>query len=346
MGRETSIEWTHHTFNPWRGCAKVHAGCTHCYAEKNIGVRMSGISWGEVWQGGQRVVKADSQWEEPLAWARAAAKAGERLRVFCSSLADVLEVPEMPPFERLTTDLRDRVNRTRLVLDGARTRLWEVIRQTATVWPDGDSSFTRIQDRPALLPQVAGLDWLLLTKRPENWRLVPEDVRPLVWLGTSISNQETADEWVPRLLTAQGFRYRFLSVEPLVGPVDLGLDMLERDDAGKPVYLHNREAWHPCDYACGGDEVSGAVDWVIIGGESGAKARPCNVAWIRDLVRQCGEAGVPAFVKQLGAAPRFELTTLTGGGFHLPALKDKKGGDWEEWPADLRVRQLPGGAAP
>jgi protein gp37 len=352
VSENSKIEWTHHTLNPWLGCAKVHAGCTHCYAEKHQAVNMrkgGAIPWGEVWQGGGRVVVSDSTWAHPLKWARAAAKAGERHRVFCASLGDVLEVPVEAP---QSVVLRDpdavaRVARVRATLDEGRARLWDTIRQTA-------HRMVVLKGGNAAAPIDAGLDWLLLTKRPENWTLVPEDVRPLVWLGTSISDQETANEWVPRLLAAQGFRYRFLSVEPLLGPVVLSRWMWpthwswdaryktpEAAMAADAFAMRRRQALVHAD--------AKFLDWVIGGGESGSKARHCNVEWIRDIVRQCAEAGVPCFVKQLGALPMDERTLRSAriGNTTGPTpleLSDPKGGDWDEWPEDLRVRQFPGGA--
>lgn len=358
MGAETKIQWCHHTFNPWVGCAKVHAGCTHCYAEKSPAakLRMGGsIEWGEVWQGGDRVVVADSTWKQPLRWAQESARAGERRRVFCASLADVLEVPEMPPFERLTTALRDTVHHVRQQQEGARRRLWDVIRQTAELQPSvGSDQVVRWvphDDPRNAWSRAPGLDWLLLTKRPENWRLVPEDVRPLVWLGTSVSDQKTADEWVPRLLEAQGFRLRFLSVEPLLGPADLKrwMPWVFRKGVTKPFAL-------PAEGGTRG------VEWVIVGGESGPGARPCAVEWVSDVVRQCREAGVPCFVKQLGAVPvmsevvwRARRPTLLLNAKNARRAPDgtvplylshAKGGSFlAEWPEDLRVRELPAGGA-
>ena len=366
----TSIEWTNgpggepgYTFNGWLGCTKAHAGCTNCYAEVHqaVAMRQGGrVQWGEVWQGGQRVVVADSTWKKPLAWAREAARAGQRRKVFGFSLGDVLEVPEWPAVwpsrwsEREISHAKTRVAETRAAMDAARERLWAIIRQTSRLCGECKECLTGKERCSALAHRwEGGLDWLLLTKRPENWRLIPEDVRPLVWLGTSISDQATAERWVPRLLSAHGFRYRFLSVEPLLGPVELHSLKLS------PVCAEGGEG-----YACGqqplvsafdrsercGCTTEGAepldwntLDWVIVGGESGSKARRCNVEWIRSIVQQCERAVVPCFVKQLGAAPRFELKTPTGGGFHLPVLNDAKGGDWAEWPKDLRVRQWPGG---
>ncbi len=357
---ESSIQWTHFTFNPWLGCAKAHTGCTHCYAEKHqaVAMRQGGrVQWGEVWQGGQRVVTADSTWAKPLTWARQAAREGVRKRVFCASLADVLEVPDYPPFAQLTTESRARVNEVRQRLDEARARLWNLIRETAHICQGCERPHATSADvggRTARLADLAsvgaacegsagrcvntgsgGLDWLLLTKRPENWAIVPADVRPLVWLGTSISDQETADEWVPRLLDAPDVRLRFLSVEPLTGPVDLWAFLTS------PL----REQ----SVAALGSPPMPGIDWVIVGGESGPKARPCRVEWVRDIVRQCREAGVPCFVKQLGArvidtppGPRslVDAAVQQSGGWRR-LLEDSHGGDMAEWPEDLRVREVP-----
>jgi protein gp37 len=354
---ETSIEWTRgskggpgYTLNPWLGCAKAHAGCTNCYAEKHQAVNMrkgGKVQWGEVWQGGQRVATSASTMARPFQWAREAAAADERRRVFCASLGDVLEVPDMPPFARLTADLREAVNRARAQMDRQRALLWEVIWGTSRMCPECGPLEEAEHDRDCDGPRhigfdAPGLDWLLLTKRPENWALVPEHIRPLVWLGTSISDQRTADEWVPRLLAAEGFRYRFLSVEPLVGPVDLTrlLRVCPACDHVGPVGA----GFVNC---CPDGGAARRIDWVIVGGESGSKARPCNVEWVRSIVRQCREAGVPCFVKQLGAEPSVAANEAAGmrrrgtpGAWRL-ALNDPKGGDWAEWPEDLRVREFP-----
>jgi protein gp37 len=315
---ETTIEWAHWTLNPWRGCTKatwvdaagktrMHPGCEHCYAEKDMSVQLHGIKWGK---GQARRPKAESGWKEPLRWARAAAAAGERHRVFCASLSDLLDNEGLPTM---------------------RERLWETIRKTAHIDTETACDGVHVAHRT----HQPGLDWLLLTKRPENWRLIPEDVRPLVWLGTSVSDQETADEWVPRLLQAEGFRYRFLSVEPLLGSVDLRRWLMPFHDHDPMLRPTPR------------------LDWVIVGGESGSKARPCNVEWVRSIVNQCRDAGIPAFCKQLGAVPVAGLEPTGNFRTHegrrqlemtgkMLDLNDPKGGDWDEWPEDLRVRQFPG----
>jgi protein gp37 len=99
MAANSAIEWTDHTFNPWRGCTKVHAGCTNCYAEVNYSVKMHGVKWGP---NGTRVKLSHAGWKEPLKWNREAEAAGERRRVFCASLADVFEDWQGPILHRMT----------------------------------------------------------------------------------------------------------------------------------------------------------------------------------------------------------------------------------------------------
>jgi protein gp37 len=163
---------------------------------------------------------------------------------------------------------------------------------------------------------------------------------PNVWLGVSVEDAKRADERIPRLLACPA-AVKFLSVEPLLE------DVTERI-----------RAWlqPPCD-CC---DVAPGISWVIVGGESGNNARPFNIAWARGVVDACKEAGVPVFVKQLGAyvqtngivtpdAPGWPEGTKTseddlGPGLGLGwrvHLRDRKGGDMAEWPADLRVREMP-----
>lgn len=225
MGKNSHIEWTHHTFNPWWGCAKVSPACQHCYAEA-LSKRFGGSTWGTR---GERRFFSEAHWKEPERWNEEAKNFGKKYRVFCASMSDVFE------------DRRD--------LDSARTKLWKLIEKTES------------------------LDWLLLTKRPEkttklapwisNW---PENV----WLGTTVESQEWADKRLPALLAVPA-RIRFLSCEPLLGPLDL------------TQYLKNRD-----------------LDWIIVGGESGPKARPTHPNWIRNLRDTSDKFGVAFHFKQWG----------------------------------------------
>lgn len=179
-------------------------------------------------------------------------------------------------------------------LDAHRERLWKVIRETSHT-----------------------LDWLLLTKRPENLRrLVPEDILRLCWVGTTAEDQQRADERIPHLLATPA-AVRFLSCEPLLGPIVL------------PQHDQSMGASHS------------PLDWVICGGESGQKARPFDLAWARSLRDQCRAASVPFFMKQTGSAPQGDLDE----GISAPGCswkpKDRAGADPSEWPEDLRVREWP-----
>lgn len=247
MGANSKIEWTHHTFNPG----------------------VLGI-WGK---DGTRPVAAEAYWKQPERWNREAEAAGERRRVFCASLADVFE--------------------NRPELREPRLRLFDLIRRTPH------------------------LDWLLLTKRPKNvkplvfWAFercessYPADPTPHIsratcevgglnewfrawmsgsppanlWLGTSVEDQTRADERVPALLAVPA-AVRFLSCEPLLGPVDLS--------AYLPIH------------GTGGVEMEAWPHWVIVGGESGPGARPMHPEWARSIRDQCQAAGVAFHFKQWG----------------------------------------------
>jgi protein gp37 len=217
--------------------------------------------------------------------------------------------------------------------------------QILTKRPEQMAEYVGIEDRAELIAKTA---WNICDGYGP-WPL------PNVWLGTSVENQKAADERIPHLLKCPA-AVRFLSVEPMLGPVDLSVGhVLKREEA--------------CEL-CEGP----TIDWVIVGGESGHHARPCHIEWIRSIVEQCKTAGCPAFVKQLGkwiAGPhdfdgwkgsidRWLLDN--GASWSRPILRsqlypqyydqrpknatawglgDPKGGDMTEWPAELRIREMP-----
>jgi protein gp37 len=179
----------------------------------------------------------EAHWRQPLAWNRKAEREGKPIKVFCASMADVFE-----PHRALIAE---------------RVKLWKLVAETP--W----------------------LDWQLLTKRPEY---VPEMV-PMrwlvdgfpsnVWLGTSVEDQQRADERVPMLLGTSGIAVRFLSVEPLIGPVSLAPHL-----------------------------EAGGIGWIIVGGESGPRRREMKHAWLYRVVAEADGYGIPLFVKQdSGARP-------------------------------------------
>jgi protein gp37 len=149
-----------------------------------------------------------------------------------------------------------------------------------------------------------------------------------VWMGTSVEDQEAADKRIPELLATPA-AVRFLSCEPLLGPVEIPFS--RRCDCG--------ELFENCSCARPQHDLS----WVIVGGESGGGARPMDIAWARSLVSQCAAAGVACFVKQLGAKPFTSNEGLPWAADH-PVTWYKlgpKGADFDNWPADLRVRSFP-----
>jgi protein gp37 len=252
MGANSAIEWTHHTFNPWRGCTKVSTGCAHCYAETQSkrNPKVLGI-WGDE---GTRPIGSESYWRQAIAWNNAAREAGERHRVFCASLGDVFE------------------DRPELVAPRRRLLL--------------------------LINETPHLDWLLLTKRPENIithlaEALGGDVtraaanfiarRRNIWFGFSGENQaEFNKRWdsmqaVKNLLRPAVI---FLSAEPLLGPLTLPESFLLPDFSE--------------------DDPRYTARWVIAGGESGGEARPMDPAWARDLRDQCAEAHLAFHFKQWG----------------------------------------------
>ena len=335
MGNATTIAWTHYTFNPWWGCTRVSPGCQHCYAAA-FSHRLGLDVWGP--QAGRRTFD-DRHWDEPLRWSRRRAAGDERHLVFCASMADVFE------------DRRD--------LDSARFRLWDLIQAT---------------------PE---LTWQLVTKRPENVdRLAPgawtmHAWPSNVWLLVTAEDQERADLRIPVLLRT-GARVKGVSYEPALGPVDFSRWMWPVLEGWPAPYRSLREAREAGAKTTRRRQalVSASMvflDWVIVGGESGPGARPFDVAWARSVVRQCREAGVACFVKQVGANVRTRNDSLSteqdpdvSTDWPAPAdgwgridenldgyrdgyqgapiriyLKHPKGGAMEEWPADLRIREFP-----
>jgi protein gp37 len=295
--KDSKIEWCDHTFNPWEGCTKVSPGCANCYAEARNKRWSAGANWGP---GAPRRRTSEANWRQPLKWNKVTADEFEgweryktlttgfpprRPRVFCASLADWLD--DEVPIEWLA-DLLDLIRRTR------------------------------------------NLFWLLLTKRPENWRtrivaaaawatmngrddlrvwllnwvnteIAPENIA----LGVTVEDQPRATKRIRALLWIPA-RVRFLSCEPLLGPVDL--TEVTTYQCGSNYNRVNALRGHETECSPGfrglrteaGGSKEPRVHWVICGGESGPNARPMHPDWARSLRDQCQAAGVPFFFKQWG----------------------------------------------
>jgi protein gp37 len=308
MSDQTKIEWADATWNPWEGCTKVSPGCAKCYAEAR-NHRFGNDNWGK---GKPRRRTSAANWRKPVKWnAQVERQIAERCKDGESAIDD------------------DPIQRPRIF-------------PSLCDWMDGEVPVSWLADFVKLMYRTPNLDWLLLTKRPERIRPMLEAVldeeqyqvwfREMsppcnIWMGTSVEDQERADERIPELLKIPA-KVRFLSVEPLLEDVNLEDHLV--------------------------NTVSNSIDWVIVGAESGPGARPCNVEWIHSVVRQCKGAHCPVFVKQLGARPITDNANLyewpegvkllahgqSAAGARI-GLKHRKGGDMQEWPKELRVRDFP-----
>jgi len=152
-----------------------------------------------------------------------------------------------------------------------------------------------------------------------------------VWLGVSIATQADAEKNIPVLLRCPA-AVRFVSAEPLIGPVDLSIGL------GCTCSSEERCSG-ACPYYAKAGNPGTRLGWVIVGGESGGGARECDVAWVRSIVEQCKAASVPVRVKQIGARPLMDGVPLAGG--RATGKRDKKGSDMSYWPADVRVCEWP-----
>jgi protein gp37 len=250
MAENSAIEWTDHTFNPWEGCQKVGPGCDHCYAEAR-NARYGGGTAVNWGPGAPRRRTAPANWRKPLAWNAAHAEF--------------------------------------FAQHGRRQRVF--CASLADVF-DNEVPDQWRHDLFALIHATPNLNWLLLTKRIGNVpKLVDRGVfeeNSNIWLGATIVNQEEADRDIPKLLAVPA-RVRFLSMEPLLGPVDLRAYLPPMSGPGwvsgcRPVNYDGKPLIHQ----------------VIVGGESGTKARPMHPDWARSLRDQCHAADVEFLFKQWG----------------------------------------------
>lgn len=247
----SKISWTDHTANFWWGCFKVSDGCKNCYAE-TLSNRWGKSIWGPASTTDREYKK--SAWKNVVKWNDKARKNGVRYRVFVQSMSDFFE-------------------------DHPQVVDWR-------------------HEALKLMSRCTNLDFQILTKRPENvkrmipatwqahkWGKIPNHI----WIGTSVENQEQADKRIPELMKVNA-RVRFLSCEPLLGPIDF-----------RTVPGFNRVGLSLYGW------------WIIAGAESGHGKRPMNLAWVRSIRDQCQIAGVPFFFKQMiQDGKKVELPELDG----------------------------------
>lgn len=270
MADKTNIEWCDSTFNPWIGCTKVGPGCDFCYAEKSTPARTLGINWGP---GAPRRRTSASAWRKPVLWNANHdaffSQHGRRRRVFCASLADVFDNAVDPQW---------------------RTDLFALIQATPNI--DWLLLTKRIGNVASQLKEAGLLSTAAKNAYLERWIMSWLDYDPPsnVWLGATVVNQQEANRDVPKLLAVPAVK-RFLSMEPLLGPVDLLAtgDTLCRCDGCIRMAREYPES-----------PGLQRIDWVIVGGESGTGARPMHPDWARSLRDQCHAANAKFLFKQWG----------------------------------------------
>jgi protein gp37 len=315
MGDTTKIQWCDHTFNPWVGCTKVSPGCANCYAEADMDKRRHFASWGP---NGTRVMTSAANWKKPLKWNQDAEKAGVKRVVFCASLADVFEDWAGPLTNKDGTIIKFCATCGDFFLSGN-----DCGKCPKEISVTMDADFAHVRSKLfSLIDNTPNLIWRILTKRPENIRMMwPPDVRTIrpmdvphrsnVHLYTSVENQAQADKRISHLF---GWNVRDLV------PV--------RGISAEPLLENFKTEWLAPD----------GINHVIVGGESGPDARPFCSGWAYDLRLVCQNTNVPLFVKQFGSNPFAGYEPDPNAKLQFA---DRKGGDWDEWLPVYRVRELP-----
>lgn len=308
MSDHTHIEWTDATWNPITGCSVISAGCKHCYAMRLAGTRLrhhpsrAGLtrptSAGPVWNG---KVRLNEDWlDQPLRWKKPR-------RIFVCAHGDLFHgaVPD-EWIDRVFAVMALAPQHTFQVLTKRPERMlkWFLER-----WQGTPAQTFLGMDIPAggetgRMSQVEYACEPLLDKfglaDPGKSNLWTAGGRcramqwqwplPNVWIGISIEDQPTADERIPLLLQTPA-AVRFVSVEPLLGPIELTGDRGGNDYLGEPPGFID---------AVPEPQEEPGIDWIIAGGESGPGARPAHPDWFRSLRDQCQAAAVPFFFKQWG----------------------------------------------
>ena len=296
----TSIEWTDKTWNPVTGCTKVSPGCDHCYAE-NIARRFSG---GPAFPNGFDITLHPQRLNAPKTWRRPA-------MVFVNSMSDLFHADVPDSFiAQVFAVMAQTPQHTYQILTKRHGRMRSLIGEPF----DGGQKLIEAAPDEATAEALYGSCWPL----------------PNVWLSVSAESHRHAQLRVPALLETAA-AVRFVSAEPLLA----GMNLIK-------LTTGYGESGTLLDALCG-DHIDideeylirqgPALDWVIVGGESGPGARRMSLHWAQFLVQLCTDAGTPVFVKQLGSH-----WAKTNGG-------PSKGQDMSLWPEQLRVRQMPNTAA-
>ena len=313
--RRGGIAWTEETLNPIRArhratgkigwyCQRVSDGCKHCYAATMNEWRGNGVDYTVPALKEVELFLDAKILDAPLRWHRAR-------RVFLCSMTDL--------FAEFVPD--EWIDRIFCVMSDAPQHTFQVL----TKRPDRMLAY--VTDRHQFIASGAGLVNYELGDRLTTWDRSP---LPNVWLGVSVEDQATADARIPLLLQTPA-ALRWVSYEPALAPVNfdpwLGYCTTSCVRFGEPTVLNAHS--HP------------RIDWLVVGGESGSQARPFDLAWARSAIVQGRAAATLVFMKQIGSRPGFWGDSDIKWANAHPRLYDPKGGDPQEWPEDLRVREWP-----
>lgn len=310
MADKSTIEWTDATWNPIRGCTRVSPGCQNCYAER-VAIRFSGK--GQAYEGLAKITNGHPQWTgkvafvekhllDPLKWK-------EPRRIFVNSMSDLFhEGVSDPQLDAIFAVMAQAHWHTFQVLTKRPERMLAYFQKLQAA---ADEHAPKTATGIFLASDV--LNIRNMARNPHSANAF-EAKWPLgnVWLGVSVENQKTADERIPLLLQTPA-AVRWISAEPLLGPIDLTNVnamvsffeyMSKADPAAALKNFNNPNYPKSCPLnTLTGDcpaEKMNRIDWVVAGGESGPGARPMHPDWARGLRDQCKAAGVPFFFKQWG----------------------------------------------
>jgi len=267
----TKIQWTEETWNPIAGCSVVSPGCTNCYAMRRMAPRLSKNPATPQYHGTVQPSKAGYVWTGKIGIAGDTAflkplRTRKPTMFFVNSMSDLFH-------EGVPDEVIDRIF---AIMALCPQHTFQVLTKRSARMRDYFSENERTGNFEPMVRMIAAARAI----RPDQPYNMTEWPLPNVWLGVSIEDQTRADERIPDLLATPA-AIRFISAEPLLGPVDLSRAVMLRPVTeiypGQPV-----------------------LDWIIVGGESGKGARPMHPDWARSIRDQCAAAGVPYFFKQWG----------------------------------------------
>ncbi|GAB7387392.1 phage Gp37/Gp68 family protein [Bacillaceae bacterium] len=282
MSDKSKIEWCDATWNPVSGCSKVSEGCRNCYAERlSHRYKWTEKPW-SAQNAGENVKLHPERLDQPLRWRRPR-------KIFVNSMSDLFH--EAVPFEF--------IDKVFAVMASANQHIFQILTKRPERMREYILSRAEAKNREGIAAWMG--TGFVYPAQVGNERRASEMPWPLsnVWLGVSVENQKAADERIPLLLETPA-AVRFLSCEPLLGPVDLRcVTVAKWNEGGEFLDSLTGEHWLRDGFEKELDHFP-KISWCIVGGESGPGSRPMHPDWVRSIRDQCQAAGVPFFFKQRG----------------------------------------------